>query len=520
MEDWTKTRPDSWRTMREHFCFLPLQISHFDELGRVAAYLHPSGLEDQRATDPNGPARMTPKGDILVATEEFSAVGRTLRKELDLNEAIEIRRRHQQRISQLQACEQQAAVATATSWNDDSWRCAWSSTAQAIAELAPYGLVSKILPDLILEWIGGVFPERLRAGRRPQGGSDTFPQYLGSNKLARDMQYLARRLQAFDVDEAHPQRTARRDAELERFCQDHIGLGPRAWEAPGYENPRYVSGAVRRAQPPTTGADTANLGNLRETSVGASGSPAPARSTAPSTTWEDELEYWSSQLDTQTSVMRWGFLKVELPLLREITHHWISTKVIRTPSDLLYCTRHEIGNSPPYHEEIERRRYEYQMLTTHAGRSELTHAPEALMDSPSSTPPSLSSQQRGTTAKPSQLSGAAPHTEFRGQSVSTPDLRSGAAWLMGPTISSLPSGPEAVVIARHLTPELTPALLGAAAVVVEEGGSLQHAAIVAREIGIPCVVGCRGLLERVTPGMFVTVDGRDGRVTVSAKEGS
>ena len=55
-------------------------------------------------------------------------------------------------------------------------------------------------------------------------------------------------------------------------------------------------------------------------------------------------------------------------------------------------------------------------------------------------------------------------------------------------------------------------LLGA--VVTDRGGLLSHSAIVAREYGIPGVVGTREATERIADGVRVRVDGNTGEVTV------
>jgi phosphohistidine swiveling domain-containing protein len=60
----------------------------------------------------------------------------------------------------------------------------------------------------------------------------------------------------------------------------------------------------------------------------------------------------------------------------------------------------------------------------------------------------------------------------------------------------------------------TPLLLHAAAVVTDVGAPLSHAAIVARELGIPAVVGCRDATTRITSGQTIRVDGAGGTVTV------
>jgi pyruvate,water dikinase len=55
-------------------------------------------------------------------------------------------------------------------------------------------------------------------------------------------------------------------------------------------------------------------------------------------------------------------------------------------------------------------------------------------------------------------------------------------------------------------------LLGA--IVTDSGGLLSHSAIVAREYGIPAVVGTREATERIADGARVRVDGDAGEVTV------
>jgi pyruvate,water dikinase len=55
-------------------------------------------------------------------------------------------------------------------------------------------------------------------------------------------------------------------------------------------------------------------------------------------------------------------------------------------------------------------------------------------------------------------------------------------------------------------------LLGA--IVTDSGGLLSHSAIVAREYGIPGVVGTRDATERIPDGATVRVDGDAGEVTV------
>ncbi|HEY0986012.1 MAG TPA: PEP/pyruvate-binding domain-containing protein [Kofleriaceae bacterium] len=81
-----------------------------------------------------------------------------------------------------------------------------------------------------------------------------------------------------------------------------------------------------------------------------------------------------------------------------------------------------------------------------------------------------------------------------------------------PRSSHLPIGRNSVVVTRAITPALAMIVEGCAALVSETGGLLDHGAALARELGIPCVVGCAGAWSQLTDGMLVSVDGDAGLV--------
>ena len=72
--------------------------------------------------------------------------------------------------------------------------------------------------------------------------------------------------------------------------------------------------------------------------------------------------------------------------------------------------------------------------------------------------------------------------------------------------------PGDVLVCRTTSPAWTPLLLRAAAVITEVGSRLAHAAIVAREAGIPAVVGAAGAMTLLHEDQQVRVDGDTGRV--------
>ena len=69
-----------------------------------------------------------------------------------------------------------------------------------------------------------------------------------------------------------------------------------------------------------------------------------------------------------------------------------------------------------------------------------------------------------------------------------------------------------VLVAKMTNPDLAPAMTRAAAIVTDEGGLTSHAAIVSREMGIPCVVATSNATKVLKDGHIVTVDGFRGRV--------
>src|SRR6266568_4863939 len=69
-----------------------------------------------------------------------------------------------------------------------------------------------------------------------------------------------------------------------------------------------------------------------------------------------------------------------------------------------------------------------------------------------------------------------------------------------------------VLVCRQSTVSWAPLFTMAAAVVTEIGGSLCHAAVVAREFGVPCVVATGGALSTLTDGEPLEVDGSKGTV--------
>ena len=71
-----------------------------------------------------------------------------------------------------------------------------------------------------------------------------------------------------------------------------------------------------------------------------------------------------------------------------------------------------------------------------------------------------------------------------------------------------------ILVAKATDPGWTPLFVPAAGVVIEIGGPLTHGSVVAREMGIPCVVSVMDLTKKLKTGMRIRVDGNKGTIEI------
>ena len=69
-----------------------------------------------------------------------------------------------------------------------------------------------------------------------------------------------------------------------------------------------------------------------------------------------------------------------------------------------------------------------------------------------------------------------------------------------------------ILVAEMTTPDFVPAMKRAVAIVTDRGGRTAHAAIVSRELGIPCIVGTEKAMATLKDGQIITVNGTGGKV--------
>jgi phosphohistidine swiveling domain-containing protein len=78
--------------------------------------------------------------------------------------------------------------------------------------------------------------------------------------------------------------------------------------------------------------------------------------------------------------------------------------------------------------------------------------------------------------------------------------------------------PGEILVAPSTDPGWTPLFLTAGGLVMEMGGANSHGAVVAREYGIPAIVGVPGATARIRTGQRITVDGTAGTIALSSSE--
>ncbi|MFF0279355.1 PEP-utilizing enzyme [Rhodococcus aetherivorans] len=96
-----------------------------------------------------------------------------------------------------------------------------------------------------------------------------------------------------------------------------------------------------------------------------------------------------------------------------------------------------------------------------------------------------------------------------------PGVHTGPARIVRSLIDDVDIEPGDVLVAMTTDSSWGPLFLSAGAVVCQTGAAISHAAIVARELGIPAAVSVQDCTTRIEDGTVITVDGSSGKVTVN-----
>ena len=125
-------------------------------------------------------------------------------------------------------------------------------------------------------------------------------------------------------------------------------------------------------------------------------------------------------------------------------------------------------------------------------------------------PETVASRRRGGTIETWRLTGSG-EVLARGRAVGV-KVATGAARIVADPRGLAAFRDGEVLVADTTTPDWEPVMKRAAAIVTNRGGRTCHAAIVARELGVPAVVGAEGATQAIADGATVTVSCAEGEV--------
>ncbi len=176
-------------------------------------------------------------------------------------------------------------------------------------------------------------------------------------------------------------------------------------------------------------------------------------------------------------------------LMRERGRRLVDLGILGASNDVFFLQVDELGAMPPNVEDVVRRR-----------RVEMDRLAEI-------HPPSVFS---GTWAPAADIAPLEPGQSLQGLGVSGGRITGRVRIVDQHTIDDL--APGEILVAEVTDVGYTPAFAYAGAVVTNLGGPMSHAAIVAREFGVTCVVDARNATRRLAAGALVEVDGNSGEI--------
>ena len=121
-----------------------------------------------------------------------------------------------------------------------------------------------------------------------------------------------------------------------------------------------------------------------------------------------------------------------------------------------------------------------------------------------------------TEPEPAKMVGSQESVLVRGLGAS-PGIAAGAVVMLEDPAHAEAMKSGDVLVAHMTSPDWVPLMRRAAAIVTDSGGMTSHAAIVSRELGVPCVVGTHDATRVLRSGMRVTVNGSSGLITALAE---
>lgn len=532
--------------LRARFAPWPLQQSYFDRLGSVPMCL------ELPADVPPIAAGVDDAGRVVLDATAWQHVRTATARQLGPGLLASMLTTHRRRLEALRWWLTRARPVDAAT-HDELVRDA-VMIGDALANLAPYGLVTKAVAEPL---------RRAASPAADVGQAPSAPCTLpcAGPSVTRDLHRLLIQACAQLLDAglrtaaAIPRWSEAPHAAVDivaALSQRLTGAGSRSWNAIGYESPEFVYRML-----------TGRISALGESGVQrlAAAAPSPPgpqenRSAAAGSPMARCAAYWASYVNEQAGLLRWGFYVGVLPRLARLAAHWCNTGMLSRPGDVCFLTRTELWTGPDRgwagraaHRRARMescsmgdRRDEYAddaldtlLTTTHAippaatqwfaWLSRRIESADLLLAELATLPPDhrwISAPEPAATTPTGSRDGhhidgaTRPTLPFELSGIpATPGRRTCAPAFVSRTAGDWHAAPAGVVlVADLLGPDQTPAMWSACGIVVEEGGLTQHAALIASELHLPCLVGVRGAASLIRTGDEVTLDSETGRVLV------
>jgi pyruvate,water dikinase len=231
------------------------------------------------------------------------------------------------------------------------------------------------------------------------------------------------------------------------------------------------------------------------------------------------LEYWQFRFRVWLA-LKYNFIREEVafrfgftwsilrPMAFELGRRLVESEVIEREGDIFFLLSDEIKQAI---EARKQRKTGTEIAAIAAERRELREARKR-HHPPGTLPPEVS-QIAGVSFKETQIKNDDGSDVMRGFAVSSGTITAKASVVLGPAEFDN-MAPGSILVSPLTTPAWTQLFAHAVGLVTDVGSILAHGSIVAREYGIPAVLGVGNGTKRIKHGQMITIDGDSGTVQI------
>ena len=201
-------------------------------------------------------------------------------------------------------------------------------------------------------------------------------------------------------------------------------------------------------------------------------------------------------------------------MLRAMGEHFAREGILDDAADIFYLTIDEMWDfakgtavSTDLRALTTARKKEYERY-----RSELVPAPERRFDTYGMVYHRNMFRRSRPARSPDEITCSDERFTLKGMGCCPGVVEGPVAIMTDPTMADRPKG--SILVAERTDPGWVPLFPTFSGILIERGSMLSHSAIVAREMGIPTIVGIAGLTALLETGQRVRMDGRTGTVEI------